>query len=119
MDSIQIIQTLKELQSLTRANKPARPAVVTTLSTRQVALRSQVPNSILSHFDRLLAQGRSGVAPLRNGICGGCHIRIPRAHVAGIRASHELDVCDQCGTFIYSEEILAAALEKDLAVASA
>jgi predicted nucleic acid-binding Zn-ribbon protein len=117
MDSIQIIQALKELQSIARANKSARPTALTALSPRQVALRSEIPNSILSHFDRLLSQGRSGVAPLRNGVCGGCHIRIPRAHIAGIRASHELDVCDQCGTFIYSEEILAAAAEHTLATA--
>ena len=86
-----------------------RPVAGAVLSPRQVELREQVPNAILGHFDRMLAQGRSGVAPLRNGICGGCHIRIPRAHVSDIRASHELDVCDQCGTFIYSEEVLAAA----------
>lgn len=119
MDSIQIIQALKELQSIARANKSARPTALAALSPRQIALRSQIPNSILGHFDRLLVQGRSGVAPLRNGVCGGCHIRIPRAHIAGIRASHELDVCDQCGTFIYSEEILAAAAENTLATAEA
>lgn len=119
MDSIQIIQALKELQSLARANKSARPVATAVLSPQQVALRAQIPNSILNHFDRLVAQGRSGVAPLRNGICGGCHIRIPRAHVAGICASHELDVCDQCGTFIYSEEILAAAAENKLATSEA
>jgi predicted nucleic acid-binding Zn-ribbon protein len=117
MDSIQIIQSLKELQSIARASKSGRIAVGAPLSPRQVALRAGVPNAILGHFDRMLAQGRSGVAPLRNGVCGGCHIRIPRAHIAGIRASHELDVCDQCGTFIYSEEMLTTADENKLETA--
>jgi predicted nucleic acid-binding Zn-ribbon protein len=109
MDSIQIIQALKELQLIARASKSNRPVATALLTPRQVALRAQVPTAILGHFDRMLAIGRSGVAPLRSGVCGGCHIRIPRAHIAGMRASHELDVCDQCGTFIYSEEALAAA----------
>lgn len=117
MDSIQIIQALKELQSIARASKSAKPVATASLSPRQIALRAQVPTAILGHFDRMLAIGRSGVAPLRDGVCGGCHIRIPRAHVAGIRVSHELDVCDQCGTFIYSEEALAAAAESKLATA--
>lgn len=119
MDSIQIIQALKELQSIARTSTTARPKALAALSPHQVELRSQIPNSILSHFDRLLAQGRSGVAPLRNGVCGGCHIRIPRAHIAGMRSSHELDICDQCGTFIYSEEMLAAASENKLVTSEA
>jgi predicted nucleic acid-binding Zn-ribbon protein len=109
MDSIEIIQSLKELQSIARASKSARLIASSSLSPRQIALRAKVPNAILGHFDRMLVQGRSGIAPLRNGVCGGCHIRIPRAHVAGMRGSHELDVCDQCGTFIYSEETLEMA----------
>ena len=108
MDSIQIIQSLKELQSLARSGKNGRPVPGAPLTARQVALRAKIPNAILGHFDRMVAQGRPGVAPVRNGVCGGCHIRIPRAHVAGIRVSHELDVCDQCGSFIYSEEVLDA-----------
>jgi predicted nucleic acid-binding Zn-ribbon protein len=87
--------------------------------TETLALRAQVPNAILVHFDRMLAQGRTGVAPLRNGVCGGCHIRIPSAHIAGMRASHELDVCDQCGTFIYSEEMLVAVAENKMATVGA
>jgi predicted nucleic acid-binding Zn-ribbon protein len=117
MDSIQIIQSLIELQSIARASKSAHPVATASISPRQIALRAQVPNAILGHFDRMLAIGRAGVAPLRNGICGGCHIRIPRAHVAGIRVSHELDVCDQCGTFIYSEETFVPADEAKLATA--
>jgi len=117
MDSIQIIQSLKELQSIARASKSARPVATAALSPRQIALRAQVPTAILGHFDRMLAIGRSGVAPLRNGICGGCHIRVPRSHAAGMKASHELDVCDQCGTFIYSEEALVGATEAKLATA--
>jgi len=117
MDSIQVIVSLVELQKLARATKSGRPASGVMPTARQVELRAQVPNAILGHFDRMLAQGRSGIAPLRNGICGGCHIRIPRAHIAGIRGSHELDVCDQCGTFIYAEEMLTAATENKLVAA--
>jgi len=116
MDSIQIIQALKELQTIARAAKPvACSATPAPLSSRQVALRAQVPTSILGHFDRMLAQKKSGIAALRNGVCGACHIRIPRAHVAGIMGTHELDVCDQCSTFIYAEEMLEVAPERKLA----
>lgn len=110
MDSIQIITALNELQTIARAAKPvARGASAAPLTPRQVELRAVVPTSILGHFDRMVAQRRPGIAPVRNGVCGGCHLRIPRAHIAGIRGSHELDVCDQCGTFIYAEEMLEAA----------
>ena len=112
MDSIQIILALKELQVIARAAKPVRAGAAVPLTSRQEELRAHVPTAILGHFDRMLAQKKTGIAPLRNGVCGGCHIRIPRAHIAGIRGSHELDVCDQCSTFIYSEEMLADAESK-------
>lgn len=119
MDSIQIIKALKELQTIARKAKPvARGAAPAPLTARQKELRALVPTSILGHFDRMVAQKRPGIAPVVNGVCGGCHLRIPRAHVAGIRASHELDVCDQCGSFIYSEEMLESAEEPKLAAAS-
>jgi predicted nucleic acid-binding Zn-ribbon protein len=119
MDSIQIIQALNELQTIARTAKPvARSAATAPLTSRQVALRAQIPTSILGHFDRMLAQRKPGIAAVRNGVCGACHLRIPRAHVAGIKGSHELDVCDQCGTFIYSEEMLEAAHEGKLVTAA-
>jgi predicted nucleic acid-binding Zn-ribbon protein len=119
MDSIQIIHALKELQTISRATKPvARGVPAASLTPRQQELRALVPTSILGHFDRMLAQKRPGIAALRNGVCGGCHLRIPRAHFAGMRGTHELDVCDECGTFIYEEEMLNVAEESKLATAS-
>ncbi len=117
MDAIQIIKSLQELQSIARVSTSVRPVAKVAFTPRQIVLREQVPTAILGHFDRMLAQGRTGIAPLRKGVCGGCHIRLPRAHMAGMRGSLELDVCDQCGAFIFAEELLTAAAENKLATA--
>lgn len=106
MDNTTIIVALCELQKLA-APYSARPAARPAYSAAEVSLRSEVPTVILGHFDRCVRAGRSGIAPIRSGVCGGCHIRVPRAQYAGMRGSHELDVCDQCGAFLFAEELLA------------
>lgn len=110
MDHITIITALRELQKIV-SRRPGRPADAAKIAptAEEARLRAAIPTVILGHFDRLARAGRVGVAPVRNGVCGGCHIRVPRAQSAGMRGSHDLDVCDQCGAFLFSEELLANA----------
>lgn len=64
-------------------------------------LRSILPASILGHHDRMLQQGKASVAPVRNGVCSACRLRLPSGHLARLKSSQDLEVCDHCGTFIY------------------
>ena len=66
------------------------------------SLRALLPTSILSHYDRRKARGKLSVASVRNGVCGACHLTLPRVRVADlISKPAELNVCDNCGVFIY------------------
>ena len=66
-------------------------------------LRSIIPASILGHHDRMLQRGKRSIVPVRNGVCSACHLRLPISHVARLQTSQDLEVCDNCGTFIYFE----------------
>ena len=63
-------------------------------------LREKVPVQILGHFDRLIAQGRRGVALVRRGICGECHLRISSGTVASLVQPKDVYVCDNCGRYL-------------------
>src|SRR5438105_5172059 len=41
-----------------------------------VELRGKIPAPILGHYDRLVAQGKKGVAAVRNQVCTGCHMKV-------------------------------------------
>ncbi|MFI5335590.1 MAG: hypothetical protein ACHQ5A_02320 [Opitutales bacterium] len=90
------IETMSLLQRLVQAGAPAAPGA----STNITELRNRVPAPVLAHFDRLLAQGKTGVAEVRHGVCGACHLRLPAA-VTSRGADHEdLQLCENCGAYL-------------------
>lgn len=62
--------------------------------------RAGVPAPVLAHFDRQLARGRKGVAEVVNGVCGGCHLRLPASIAARGATHHELELCENCGAYL-------------------
>ena len=67
-------------------------------------LRAQISPPILAHYDRLLAQGKKGLAAIRNQVCTGCHIQVPRAFVLILMHGTDLQVCENCGRYLYLPE---------------
>ena len=53
-------------------------------------LREKIPVPVLSHFDRLMAMGRKGVALVHDGICRGCHLRVPSGTAASLARPKDL-----------------------------
>jgi predicted nucleic acid-binding Zn-ribbon protein len=64
------------------------------------ALRSQIPAPMVSHVARQIAAGRRGIAYVRNGVCGECHLWLPHAMVYVLARTNEVLVCESCGTFV-------------------
>ena len=67
-------------------------------------LRTRIAPPILAHYDRLLDQGKRGVAAVRNRVCTGCHIQVPRAFVLALRQGTDLQICENCGRYLYLPE---------------
>lgn len=76
-----------------RENATEHPEVVEQL-------RATVPAPVLAHYLRLVAQGRKGVAVVRNGVCTQCHIRLPSSLAAVLVKEDDLHMCEQCGAFL-------------------
>ena len=69
------------------------------------SLRAPLPTSILSHYDGRKARGKLAVAPVNRGVCGACHLAMPSGRLGDLRRKPgELNVCDNCGVFIYLSE---------------
>ncbi len=113
-----IIRSLLALQELLKQHRPA--------SADQKAaaelLRAQIPTPILAHFDRMVAGGRNGVSLVRNGVCCGCHMRVPIGTAASLANPNDIHLCENCGSYLAlsPEELEApapvAAVEKPVAV---
>ena len=59
----------------------------------------------------MIALGRKGVAPVRHGVCSGCHIRVSIGTLASLVYPKDLYLCDSCGRYLLLplDEIAAAA----------
>jgi hypothetical protein len=67
-------------------------------------LRARIAPPILAHYDRLLAQGKKGLAAVRNQVCTGCHIRVPRAFVLALMHGDDIQICENCGRYLFLPE---------------
>ena len=107
-----ITQSLRELDAVEKelAGLSAQSSRKTVLTQQILSLRALIPTAILTHFDRMKARGKHGVVSVRNGVCGACHMAIPRGDLVRLRDSDELNVCD-CGTFIYLAEEEVTSIE--------
>jgi predicted nucleic acid-binding Zn-ribbon protein len=92
-----LLEVLLELQKLQLSAEPLSLAA----ESQANELRAQVPKPILDHFDRLIAQGKTGVAMARNGVCCGCHLRLCSGTAAGLAHQADIHICDHCGRYLY------------------
>jgi hypothetical protein len=74
-------------------------------------MRKKIPAQILQHFDRLLARGKKGVAYVRLGVCGQCHMQVAVGLQAMLRRQDNLYRCENCGCYLYAVEEEAPVLE--------
>jgi predicted nucleic acid-binding Zn-ribbon protein len=105
MENLQTI--LDGLLELARLEKQLRQVGKETVEGRTLkdaigSVRAKLPEPILGHFDRQKSRGKLGIAPVRGGFCGACHLKIPLGHLAELRHKQDdLALCDNCGTYIY------------------
>ena len=91
-----IMRRLLGLQELALNTKP----LTLEHEAQALRLREQVPAPILAHFDRLIVQGKKGVAIVGNGACSECHVRLPSSQVAELASSNKVHICDNCGRYL-------------------
>ena len=76
-------------------------------------LREKIPPPILAHYDRLRVRGKKGLAAVQNQVCTGCHMRLPLAVIMTLRHGQDLQLCDNCGRYLYlTDEPASPPVEK-------
>jgi len=105
----QILDNLLTLQTMELSRERTSP---TGLGREE--LRKMVPPQILEQYDRLRARGRKGVAFVRHGVCGGCHMQIAVGLLASLRRQDDAYRCENCGSYLYLKEEVEPLLEMPL-----
>jgi uncharacterized protein len=68
-------------------------------------LAAAVSESILPLYHRLM-KSKSGLAlaPMRDGKCEGCHMKLIASTVAAVHTAKEIARCEDCGRILYDED---------------
>lgn len=95
----ELMKSLIELQTieLGQSADPNASAIVDEL-------RMKIPAHILAHYDGMMNRGKKAIAPVRNQNCSGCHMRVPLATIMTLRHARDVQLCDNCGRYLYLPE---------------
>ena len=100
MNAKSLLQNLLKLQTLEFDD------VWDDETEKQIAkLRARIPAQILGHYDRMSERGKKGVAAVRNQVCTGCHVRVPRSTVVYLMREEDVQLCENCGSYLYLPEL--------------
>lgn len=102
-----IMNTKSLLQNFLRLQALEFDAVWDDDTEKQIAkLRAQIPPQMLGHYDRMSERGKKGVAAVCNQVCTGCHVRVPRATVIYLTRGEDIQICENCGVYLYLPELM-------------
>ncbi|MCX8154980.1 MAG: C4-type zinc ribbon domain-containing protein [Verrucomicrobiae bacterium] len=100
---IATIQNLLELHQLEEQLDRARTGKAEIQAKIEIIRGKLIPN-ILGHHDRMRARGRKSIAPVRNGVCAGCHMVVATGILATLRRQDDIQLCANCGRYLYIDE---------------
>lgn len=91
---------LQEIE-VREGNQALQPALREEVKNRIHAIRALLPNSLLTHHDRMREQGRLSLAPIRDECCQACHMQVSQETIRGLQCDYELMLCENCGAYVY------------------
>ena len=73
-------------------------------------LAASVEETARARYERLFkSKGDNVVVGVHNGVCGGCHMKLPAQVLVTCRAQHEIVTCINCGRILYYTRDMALA----------
>ena len=69
------------------------------------ALLAKAPEAIVPLYSRLMkTKDGLAIAPLRDGKCEGCHMKLIASTVIRVQSAREITQCEDCGRILYLED---------------
>ncbi len=75
-----------------------------------ILIKAQLPFDILNRFYRLYKRNGNAVVVANGGVCHGCFLNLPSSQASSMNHSNTLNVCQNCGRFIYMDSVEAVTI---------
>lgn len=80
-------------------------AELTEVRAERATLAGRVPEAIMPLYERLMkSKAGLALAPMHEGKCSGCHMKLIPSTVVAVQSSKEPARCEDCGRILYVEE---------------
>ncbi|MFT4176610.1 MAG: C4-type zinc ribbon domain-containing protein [Luteolibacter sp.] len=77
----------------------------TEVTAEREQLAAAAPQEILPLYHRLMkTKGGLAIAPMREGKCQGCHMKLIPSTVVKVQSGKEITQCEDCGRILYADE---------------
>lgn len=67
-------------------------------------MSEELPEGLMTHFNRLLEKSPIAIAPITQGKCSGCGMALPNSLVNSVHAAQQLYRCPTCTRILYYRE---------------
>jgi predicted nucleic acid-binding Zn-ribbon protein len=75
------------------------------VAAERAKLMLNVPESVIPLYNRLMkTKDGLAVAPMREGKCEGCHMKLIASTVMKVQSGREIAQCEDCGRILYAED---------------
>jgi predicted nucleic acid-binding Zn-ribbon protein len=92
---MQVLESLLQLQALESGKEPS-----SSDNSAAQEVRKKIPLQVLIHYDRLRGRDKKGIAFVRNGVCGGCHMQVAVGLLAFLHRDDNVYRCENCGAYL-------------------
>jgi len=74
------------------------------LTAERQVLAGKAPEELLPLYERLMrSKDGMAIAPMNDGRCGGCHMRLIASTAIKVQAESEMIRCEDCGRILYQD----------------
>lgn len=93
---MKVIERLFELQELELGPNAGSAEAKRTSEL----IRKETPETILGHYDRLMARGKKAIAIVRRDVCTGCQMKLPSGPAAALKRDSDIAMCENCSRYL-------------------
>ena len=83
-------------------------AQVVGLTEERPILCAAIPAYLIKQYDTLYQRSAEPVAPVKNGTCAGCKLKLSGSTIERARGGLEIVTCEHCSRILYIDEFAAA-----------
>jgi|GEM_PF-1918082 len=73
------------------------------VSSEITLIKAQIPHDVETRFYKLYKKHGEAIVMANGSVCHGCYINLPSSQAIEMSHNDELNVCQNCGRFIYMD----------------